>query len=626
VNLKNNSKQGFKKLTCKALFPFIINPYSLLCYDYIMQHRNKNQGLQLQYLIDFLESNRIEKSKIYDQLKCSIEEAKILKQMTQNYVQGSIEVVVSEVLISLFGEKDYLHVKALPFVRNLLDQGWITHGSFVNLKIGEVSNIELLNSTVALSSTFLKLLEEGTLEVELPQIGEYTDHLEYLKDQFLRIEFYQQLGLSKQSLTQNSASSNRIKSKLQQLESRIEERVKATKIDIVVENIFKENELNQKEQIIFLALLKEEYAGEFESLRDMNTLVSLISFDDYEKIKNRALLEDGAKLIENEIIDYDEMLNGFGGVSRSFFIHEELLQKIMHPNKDKKAKKIKLDMLINEQDLFELVDPKTTLDDVVLTPKTRELLDNLLKQLDRNVVRLLREWGIKEKRNGIDAKIIFYGPPGTGKTMTALSLAKSMKKRVLSFDCSKILSKYVGESEQNVRKIFDTYRDLALKTKSEPVLLLNEADQFLSARSTDASGSAEKMHNQMQNIFLEQIEKFNGMLIATTNLLENIDSAFSRRFDYKIAFEKPTFSQRLELWRKLLPETAVYEENFSIEELAKYKLSGGQIKLVLKNCALKVAVKEEPIFLMQDFIDTIERETKGVFGEEKSMGFLVTEK
>jgi SpoVK/Ycf46/Vps4 family AAA+-type ATPase len=591
-----------------------------------MQHHNKNQGLQLQYLIDFLESNRIEKSKIYDQLKCSMEEAKILKQMTQNYVQGSIEVVVSEVLISLFGEKDYLHVKALPFVRNLLDQGWITHGSFVNLKIGEVSNIELLNSTVALSSTFLKLLEEGTLEVELPQIGEYTDHLEYLKDQFLRIEFYQQLGLSKQSLTQNSASSNRIKSKLQQLESRIEERVKATKIDIVVENIFKENELNQKEQIIFLALLKEEYAGEFESLRDMNTLVSLISFDDYEKIKNRALLEDGAKLIENEIIDYDEMLNGFGGVSRSFFIHEELLQKIMHPNKDKKAKKIKLDMLINEQDLFELVDPKTTLDDVVLTPKTRELLDNLLKQLDRNVVRLLREWGIKEKRNGIDAKIIFYGPPGTGKTMTALSLAKSMKKRVLSFDCSKILSKYVGESEQNVRKIFDTYRDLALKTKSEPVLLLNEADQFLSARSTDASGSAEKMHNQMQNIFLEQIEKFNGMLIATTNLLENIDSAFSRRFDYKIAFEKPTFTQRLELWRKLLPETAVYEENFSIEELAKYKLSGGQIKLVLKNCALKVAVKEEPIFLMQDFIDTIERETKGVFGEEKSMGFLVTEK
>ncbi len=197
----------------------------------------------------------------------------------------------------------------------------------------------------------------------------------------------------------------------------------------------------------------------------MNTLVNLISIDDYEKIKNRALLEEGSKLVEEEIIDYDEMLNGFGGVSRSFFISEELLQKIMHPNKEKKAKKIKLDMLIQEQEIFELIDPKTVLDDVVLTPKTRELLDNLLKQIDKNVMKLLREWGVKERRGGIDAKIIFYGPPGTGKTMTAHSLAKSMKKRVLSFDCSKILSKYVGESEQNVRAIFDTFRDLAKKQK-----------------------------------------------------------------------------------------------------------------------------------------------------------------
>jgi len=353
----------------------------------------------------------------------------------------------------------------------------------------------------------------------------------------------------------------------------------------------------------------------------MNTLVNLVSSDDYEKIKNRALLEEGSKLVEDEIIDYDEMLNGFGGVTRSFFISDEILQKIMHPNKEKKAKKIKLDMLIQEQELFELIDPKTTLDDVVLNKKTRELLDNLLKQIDRSVMKLLREWGVKERRGGIDAKIIFYGAPGTGKTMTALSLAKSMKKRVLSFDCSKILSKYVGESEQNVRSIFDTYKELALKTKSEPVLLLNEADQFLSKRIADSGGGADKMHNQMQNIFLEQIEKFNGVLIATTNLLETIDSAFSRRFDYKIEFEKPSLKQRIELWQKLLPQSADYEENFSIEELAQYPLSGGQIKLVLKNCALRVAIKEEPIFSMEDFRNAIDREKAGLFGEEKSMGF-----
>jgi len=573
--------------------------------------------MHLRYLVDFLETKDEKKSKIFEHLKTTLQETTVLKEITKQYLGGSVEVVVLDTLVTLFGDKEYEHIKKLSLIKNLLDQGWITLGVFVNIKISETSLLELLNCSVTLSSSFLKLLEDGSLDMELPEITPYEDHLEYLKDQFLRIDMYQKLSLNKQ----NSVNVISLNSKLKLLESRIVARISASDIDIAIEKIFSEFELSQKEQVIFLALLKEEYASEFESLRDMNTLVNLISIDDYEKIKNRALLEDGSKLIEEEIIDYDEMLNGFGGVSRSFFISEELLRKIMHPNKEKKAKKIKLDMLIQEQEIFELVDPKTTLDDVVLTPKTKELLDSLLKQVDRNVMKLLREWGVKERRGGIDAKIIFYGPPGTGKTMTAYSLAKSMKKRVLSFDCSKILSKYVGESEQNVRAIFDSFNDLVLKTKSEPVLLLNEADQFLSARTTQGGGGADKMHNQMQNIFLEQIEKFNGVLIATTNLLETIDSAFSRRFDYKIEFQRPTLKQRILLWQKLLPESAIYEENFSVEDLAKHELSGGQVKLVLKNCALRVAIKEEPIFTMEDFVSAIKREKAGVFGEEKSMGF-----
>jgi len=542
--------------------------------------------------------------------------------MTKEYVQGSVDLGVGEILIKLFGDKKYAHLQKLSLVKELIEQGWIVQNNFLTSKIMDVSNLELLNSSVTLSSAFLKLLEEGTLEVVLPDVTPYADHLEYLKDQFFRIELYQKLSQTKHNATENSPSIGRLKNKLDLLESRIVERIKVTQNEIIVETIFKENELSPKEQLIFLALLKEEYAGEFESLRDMNTLISLISVDDYEKIKNRSLLEEGSKLIENLIIDYDEMLSTFGGVTRSFFISEEILQKIMHPNKEKKSKKIKLDMLIGEQELFELIDPKTNLDDVILHPKTKEVLDNLLKQIDKNVVKLLREWGIKERRSGIDAKIILYGPPGTGKTMTALSLAKSMKKRVLSFDCSKILSKYVGESEKNVRSIFDTYKELCKKTKSEPLLLLNEADQFLSARSTDSGASADKMHNQMQNIFLEQIERFDGLLIATTNLLETIDPAFSRRFDYKIAFEKPDLKQRVELWKKLLPENATYEEGLDIEKLASYPLTGGQIKVVLKNTALKVAAKAKPLFTFEDFKLSIDRETKGAFGDAKSVGFM----
>ena len=576
----------------------------------------------MQYLIDFLENKDITKSKIFPHLKCSKDEALILRYLTKEYLEGSMDIVVLDILNSLFQKSDYEYLKFLPLVKNLMEQGWIIQGNFLHVNISEVSNLELLNSSVSLSSSFLKILEEGTLELKLPEITAYNDHLEYLKDQFSRIELYQKLVSLKHNVTIDAPSISRIKSRLLELESRISEKLKVTTKEIVIESIFKEYELNQKEQLIFLALLKEEYAGEFESLRDMNTLINLISFDDYEKIKNRSLLEEGSKLIESMLIDYDEMLNSFGGVTRSFYISEEILQKIMHPNKDKKSKKIKLDMLIEEQELFELIDPKTTIDDVVLHPKTREVLDALLKQIDRNVLKLLKEWGIKNRRSGIDAKIIFYGPPGTGKTMTALSLAKSMKKRVLSFDCSKILSKYVGESEKNVRNIFDTYKELSNKTKSKPLLLLNEADQFLSSRTTDSSSSADKMHNQMQNIFLEQIERFDGVLVATTNLLESIDPAFSRRFDYKIEFAKPNYKQRLELWRKMLPENAVYSDDFSIEELAKYDLTGGQIKVILKNTALRVAIKEEHIFTLDDFRESIEREKRGSFGSSVSMGFM----
>jgi SpoVK/Ycf46/Vps4 family AAA+-type ATPase len=317
------------------------------------------------------------------------------------------------------------------------------------------------------------------------------------------------------------------------------------------------------------------------------------------------------------------MLTPFGGINRNFYIPEQILYKISHPNKkQKRQQKMKLDMLIKEQEMFELIDPKKPLEDIVLNPKTKETLDELLKQVDKNVVTRLKEWGIKDKRKGIDARIIFYGGAGTGKTITALAIAKSLKKRIISFDCSKILSMYVGESEKNVRKIFDSYKELCTKTKSEPILLLNEADQFLSNRVTGTSSGSDKMHNQMQNIFLEQIERFDGILIATTNLLESIDKAFSRRFNYKIEFTKPTLEQRVELWKKMLPESLPLEDGFDIEKLAKHELTGGQIEMIIKNTAYKIATLTQPLFTTENFIEQIEKEKKNMFDKENKVGFF----
>jgi SpoVK/Ycf46/Vps4 family AAA+-type ATPase len=409
---------------------------------------------------------------------------------------------------------------------------------------------------------------------------------------------------------------------LKLLETRIAERVAQTSEKLVLDKFFKQKKMSNLEQVIFIALLREEYSATDASLREMNALIDLISLDDYERIKNRSLLEDGSNLLSSEIIDYEEMLNPFGGISRSFYIVDEVLQRIIHPQKTKKVTRLKLNALIEEQDIFELIDSETDLDDVVLNKRTRETLNNLMQQVDKEVVARLVKWGIKDKKSGIDARIIFYGAAGTGKTMTAYSLAKSLKRQVLAFDCSKILSMYVGESEKNVRKIFDTFYELSEKTKTEPILLLNEADQFLGARSSGTITGADQMHNQMQNIFLEQIENFRGMLIATTNLLENIDKAFSRRFNYKIEFKRPNREEREELWELMLPVDAPYEKKFDLKELATYDLTGGQINLIVKNTAYKVAVREKPLFTTQDFIDEISREKDANFDGEKSMGFL----
>ena len=575
-------------------------------------------------IIKFIQAKDVTTTELFAQLKCSQQEAKILQFMTKEYIVGRDTLLVIDILSEFYDVTKFEHLEKISLVKSLLELGWLVQSNmFTNVKLSEMSHLELLNTSVSPSSSFLKFAEEGTTDFTLPEVKEYSDHLEYLQDQFFKIELAQKLNVVKHNFDENSPNINRLQSKLALLENRIVERLDATKEEIMIEGFFKENDLNEQEKMIFLALLKEEYAGGDEQLRDMNSLIDLISHDDYEKIKYRSLLEESSKLVSNSLVDYDEMLTPFGGINRNFYIPDDVLYKISHPTKkNRRTTKIKLDSLIKEQETFELINTNKTLEDVVLNPKTKETLDALLKQVDKSVVNRLKEWGIKDKKRGIDAKIIFYGVAGTGKTLTALAMGKALKRQVISFDCSKILSMYVGESEKNVRAIFDKYYELRDKTKSEPILLLNEADQFLSSRVSGAGSGSDKMHNQMQNIFLEQIERFDGILIATTNLLENLDKAFSRRFNYKLEFTKPTQEQRVQLWQKLLPQNLPFETGFDASELAKHELTGGQIELIIKNTAYKLAVEEDPIFTVQSFEEQIAKEKRGEFDSENKVGFF----
>lgn len=567
-------------------------------------------------LKEFLSLKNIEESQIYKELKCSKNEALILRELCKNYVISISSINAFTLLTGIFGSEKYSYLDTLEDLKRLIERGFINQNSgfFKNIESNKSQNLilSLLQSELSLSEYFLEFLEAKP-RLNLDKKEAYGEYLEYLKDEFMRVELYERL-----SFIRSSTYSDELKAQIKLYEKHIKERLKKSKFYNILADIFKEYSLEYKEQIIFLALLKEEYtlSNENSVSREMNSLLSLVSENDLEKHKNKSLLQENAPLLN--LIEYDEYLNAFGDISKSFFITDEILQRIIN-FEPKQNKKIKIENVLKEQDIFELIEPSIDINDIIMPQNTKELLENILKQQDKKVLERLNSWGIKSNKN-IEAKIIFYGPAGTGKTMSALAMAKSMKKTVLSFDCSKILSKWVGESEQNVRKIFDTYKNIVQTCKQSPILLLNEADQFLSTRVESSSGS-DKMHNQMQNIFLEQIERFNGVIIATTNFLESLDSAFSRRFDYKIEFKKPDFKDRLKMWEKFLPREASFEKAFDVNLLANYELSGAQILMVVKNTALKVAVTEDGVFKMQDFIESIQKELNSSFDKSKIVGF-----
>ena len=174
---------------------------------------------------------------------------------------------------------------------------------------------------------------------------------------------------------------------------------------------------------------------------------------------------------------------------------------------------------------------------------------------------------------------LFYGAPGTGKTETVYQLARKTGRCVMSVDVPQIKSKWVGDSEKNIKALFDRYRELVKRSKIAPILLFNEADAIFGVRKNCAESAVDKMENTIQNIILQEMEDLNGILIATTNLATNLDNAFERRFLYKIKFEKPDASVRSSIWKEMLSNLSDSDANTLAHA---YELSGGQIENIAR--------------------------------------------
>ena len=189
---------------------------------------------------------------------------------------------------------------------------------------------------------------------------------------------------------------------------------------------------------------------------------------------------------------------------------------------------------------------------------------------------------------------LFYGSPGTGKTETAYQIARASGRDLFVIDVSQIKSCWVGESEKNIKQVFNKYRECVAGGGTIPILLFNEADAIFGIRSEGAGSAVDKMENSIQNIILQEMEDLDGILIATTNLTTNLDKAFERRFLYKVRFDKPSTEARSHIWRTMLPELSEQEAALLA---AEFDFSGGQIENISRKKTVKALISgQQPTF------------------------------
>ena len=218
----------------------------------------------------------------------------------------------------------------------------------------------------------------------------------------------------------------------------------------------------------------------------------------------------------------------------------------------------------------------------------------LLKDLlnDEKFKETQKRLSVKNLPKGVTA--LLHGAPGTGKTEIIKQLAKETDRELMKVEISQSKSMWFGESEKIIKRIFTDYKAFVKECERTPILLFNEADAIISKRREVGNSSVAQTENAIQNIILEELENFEGILIATTNLANNLDSAFERRFLFKIQFQKPDISIRARIWRSKLPFLGLQDCNLLAE---KFDFSGGQIDNVLRKNEIHEIIHGEKVTL-----------------------------
>lgn len=214
---------------------------------------------------------------------------------------------------------------------------------------------------------------------------------------------------------------------------------------------------------------------------------------------------------------------------------------------------------------------------------------------------LMQDWGM-ERLLKPGYKTLFYGPPGTGKTTTAALLGKKTVRDVYRIDLSQMVSKYIGETEKNLSKVFDRAEN------KEWILFFDEADALFGKR-TSTQDAHDRFANQQVSYLLQRIEDFNGLVILATNLKGNIDEAFIRRFQSMIQFPMPSAEERFRIWKNDFSKSIELDQSIDLQEIAKkYEISGGAIINIIQHCSLRALGRGSNQIKLVDIIEGIKRE------------------
>jgi len=241
------------------------------------------------------------------------------------------------------------------------------------------------------------------------------------------------------------------------------------------------------------------------------------------------------------------------------------------------------------------------LEDLILPEDVKQQIVEIIEAVSSQS-RVFREWGFGRKFNkGRGLSALFDGEPGTGKTLSAEVIAAELGLGLYRVNVANVVSKYIGETEKNLQRIFTEARG------SQSVLLFDEADSLFSKR-VEVKGSNDRFANMETNVLLQLIERYDGLVILTTNLKTSIDTAFERRLSFKINFPFPDWETRATIWEHLLPAEAPLDTELDFDLLGKcFELSGGSIKNAVLRSAYRAAAKSTPLS-MDLFEDAAKRE------------------